>query len=349
MSFPSQRPVRVFALGAMLGLVLGGRASAQTIYVRHAPAGATIEAQLNTAPSKTATADDAGEAMITLDLPANTTETLVSVFVDTCGRQIVVRLLSPAAPPPPPAAGCTRSDAGAQFVIRSVTSFVIDVAGSNASVRMRQGPPFAAWLSDTPEAAAGGEGVAAGVHPGAGLSVFGGGGIASYSQAKSLLCGDAVCTGNRFSFGGEAGVSGWVLPFLGAEVSYLKPTQASVSGSGPGFTFDSALDSRLLLLAVNVGGVNQNLRFYGRGGADYHQATFSQTEQNASGTQTTYLETKGWGWLAGGGFEAWIASRLAIYVDGDVIFVKGDNANGGEGRMNDHVIKVMGGMRLRLF
>jgi hypothetical protein len=349
MSFPSQRPVRVFALGAMLALVLAGRATAQTVYVRHATAGADIEAQLNNAPAKTATADAAGDATIALDLPASTAETLISLFVDTCGRQVIVRLLSPAAPPAPPAAGCTRSDAGAQFVIRSVTSFVIDLAGSTASVRMRQGPPFAAWMTDTPESAAGGEGLATGVHPGPGLSVFGGGGIASYSNAKSLLCGDTVCTGNRFSLGGEVGVSGWVAPFLGLQVSYLKPTQASVSGSGSDFTFNSALDSRLVLLAVSVGGASQNVRFYGQGGANYHEATFSQTEQNASGTQTTYLETKGWGWLAGGGFEAWVSSRVAIYVDGDAIFVKGNNKNGGEGRMDDHLLKIMGGLRLRVF
>ena len=350
MSFSSQRLARGLALVAVLGTLFAGRVSAQTVIVRHAPAGADVEAQLNAAPAVTATADEAGEATLTIDLPATLAETLVSVYVDTCGRQVVVRLLS--APPAPAAANCTRSDAGAQFVIRSITTFVIDVGGSNASVRMRQGPPFASWLTDTPENADGSAvegGVAASLRPRAGLSVFGGGGVASYSSANSSLCGDAVCTGGRFALGTEAGVMAWALPYLGLQVSYLKPAQTNVSGSGPTFTFDSALDSRLLILAPTVGGTNGNLRFYVQGGANYHNATFTQNEQTADGSQSLYLETKGWGWVAGGGFEAWVHPRLAIYVEGRFLTVRGKNTTGGEGVMHDHLTTVMGGIRFRLF
>ncbi len=350
MSFSSQRLARGLALVGVLGTFFAGRASAQTVIVRHAPAGASVEVQLNTAPATTATADDEGVATLTLNLPATLTETLVSVYVDTCGREVDVRLLS--STPAPVAANCTRSDGGAQFVIRPITTFVINVGGSGASVRMRQGPPFASWLTDTPLDADGAAiegGVATSLRPRAGLSVFGGGGIASYSNAKSLLCGDTICNGKRFALGSEVGVMAWALPVLGLQVSYLRPAQTKASGSGTGFTFDSALDSRVLILAATVGGTSANLRFYGQGGANYHRATFTQNEQTADASQSLYLETKGWGWVAGGGIEGWVVPRLAIYFEGRILAVRGNNTTGGEGVMHDHLTTVMGGLRFKLF
>jgi hypothetical protein len=345
MSKPWWPLARVVACSTALVLLTAGRAPAQTVIVRNAPAGATVQVQLNGAPPLSATASAQGQATVSPSLPAGTTESVVSMFIDVCVRQVFVRLNS--GPLQAPAeVGCTRTNANASFLLGPSTTFVVDLAGSTPSVRIRQGPPFASWLVDGVTA-----GQAGVVEGGArrGLLVFAGGGLASFGHAVSTACGNASCTGGDLRFAAAGGATFWATPNVGVQIALLKPTAVSTSGSDSAFSFDSSLATRALVLAGNLGGRVGGVRLYGQAGRTYQHATFTQTEGVDGATQSLVLETSGWGWLFGVGAEGWVNRVLAVYGEGQYLGLRGNNTSGGEGRMDDHVIALTGGVRLRLF
>ncbi len=352
----SSRLLAHVALSLTLVTLVARGSAAQTVIVRHVPAGSTVEAQLNTAPAQTAAADAAGNAELTVKLPAGTAEGVVRVFVDKCVSRVAVRLATPGTTPPPAGGDCTRSDVGAQFVIRPETSFVVDADA--ASARVRQGPVPPGWLNDAIL-----EGAAAGlVVPRAGLMLFGGGGLTSYRRAIDVACGDVSCAGSDIRLGMEGGATFWVTPFLGAQVTLVKPLAVKASGAGTTYGFESSLASRLLVVAANVGAPVGRVRLYGQAGANVHQATFTQTEMIddktitvdgaaqtiPGGTQTSVLETRGWGWVFGGGLEGWAANAVAIYAEGRYAHLHGRDVGGGEGQLDDHLFLAMAGVRVRL-
>jgi hypothetical protein len=357
MSMPS-RLMRV-ALSAILVTLGAGRAAAQTVIVRHATPASDVVVQLNEEPPHTVTADARGEATVTLGLPADTPESTVRVLVDTCGSQSTVRLISPGLTAPAPEANCTRNDAGATFVIRPITSFVIDA--TSASVRVRQGRAPENWYGE--EADQLGTGAGAIALPREGLSVYGGGGLAGYRHAVDVMCGAvSTCTASNARLGLEGGVAFWLTGFLGVEAAYVKPFKLKAHGDGTNYSFDSSRSAQLYTLAVNVGGRTHNVRLYGQAGANYHEATLTQTETIddktitvdgvdqvvTGGTQTFVLDTAGWGWLFGGGIEGWANGAVAIYAEGQYLQLLGNDINGGEGRMDDHMLLAMAGVRIRI-
>jgi hypothetical protein len=104
------------------------------------------------------------------------------------------------------------------------------------------------------------------------------------------------------------------------------------------------------------------VRFYGRGGANYHKAvtTMTQTIDDrtvtvddapqtiAGGTQVNAFETNGWGWTFGGGLEAWITSHVGMYAEFGRSSLKGSATGGGEGRMDDRLTSYTIGARIRI-
>ena len=349
MSPSSLRPARVFALGAALITlitVFADPSAAQNVIVRNAPPGGEVELRLNAATPRRVTASATGVASAQMSLPDGVAEAIVVLFVDRCGRETIVRLIGPGVPPAPAGPGCTRSDAGAQFVVRPVTSFVIDVGGSGVSVRMRQGPPFASWLVDATDVAGG---VTLSSQPRSGLTVFGGAGVTIKGDGIGAACGNVSCEGRQLHLGGQGGLTYWLTPHLGAEVVYVKPRMATANGGGANYAFDSAFESNLLIVAANVGGRSGNVRYYGQAGANFHQALFTQTETTGVTAQTFVLNTEGWGWSFGGGVETWISPRLAIYVEGQMLSLQGDDVSGGPARTDERMAITMAGLRLRLF
>jgi hypothetical protein len=254
--------------------------------------------------------------------------------------------------PAPPAEGCDRSDMGL-FLLRRVSTVVVNVAGPNPSVLLVQGRfdpreprPIRAWNAAP-----------------TGLVLSAGGSLGRFSDVRLLSCGDATdCGGGGFDIGYTAGVTYWILPYLGAEVGFVKPREAAIEGSGAGFQFTSALDARALTVAGKVGVPAGPVRVYGKGGGALHQATYATTQTNddttvtidnvtrtiEGGTQTFELKTEGWGWLVGGGMEVWLTRWFGIYGEADFIKFRGDPIDDADGRLDDRLTSFVVGARIHI-
>jgi hypothetical protein len=197
-----------------------------------------------------------------------------------------------------------------------------------------------------------------------GLMVFGSTGFTMISDAGAYACGTVEgCNGDGSGFGFEGGVEYWLLPWLGAEVSLLKPANMNAEGSGTNYRFDTTLETSVVTISGKVGIPAGPMRFYGKAGANYHRAlhTTNQTIDDTTvtvdevttvftgGTQTFDYRTGGWGWNFGGGAEAWFKTRFALYGEVDFIFLKGEDLDTGEGVLEDRVTMFMFGGRLRIF
>src|SRR5919198_106688 len=132
--------MRQLPLSAILGglalMVGASTTSAQTIIVRNAPPSEKLEAQVNTGATGSAMADANGDARLAVDFPSRADEIDVRFFVDVCPDAVRVLLMSPGVQPAPAAAGCTRDEVWGVFVMRRVTTFVVDLDGTNASIHV---------------------------------------------------------------------------------------------------------------------------------------------------------------------------------------------------------------------
>ena len=129
-----------FMIFATAGL---GTAAAQTVIVRSAQAAATIEVTFNGGAPVAGTADSSGDA--TLTIPTRISEAAVLVHLDDCGNRVRVLLVEAGIQPATPEPGCNRVDIPSVFVMRPVTTFVIDMEGAATTVHLTQGPP-PAWV-----------------------------------------------------------------------------------------------------------------------------------------------------------------------------------------------------------
>lgn len=347
----------VVALSVTVGV---GAAAAQTVIVRNAHPGSTIELQMNAEPVRSTTADTNGDATLAVGVPAGTSESDVRFFVDVCSTLVHVQLVKPGAQPPA-AAACSRNEIFGVFVMRPVTTFVVDLEGAVASIHVTQGPAPLEWL---------GAGQLPGnsrryfrAAPPTGLVLFGGAGTATFSNAVRTACGDTTkCTGNNLQGATTIGAAYWISRVLGAQVSFAKLTHMTADGSGDTFRFSSTLDNRLVAVAATVGARIGPVRLYGLAGVNYHRATFitvetiddatvvvdgvSQTLKG--GTQTFEHKTQGWNWLLGGGVEAWATKSIAIYAEVQRAKLKATDLNAVEGGIDDHLNIILAGARVRL-
>lgn len=346
-------PCRPLALAAAIEMIVGvGVATAQTVIVRNAPPGSTIELVLNAATIGSAPADRAGDATLAVNVSANAgkTETDAHIYVDVCGNMRRVLLVEQGMQPPPRAGGCDRTEIAGLFLVRQVTTLVVDVGGSTPTMWLRQGPAPPEWLIRGP-----GRDRPARVWSAlpTGLVLFGGGGLVKFRDAIFLACGNVTeCGGDDFPLGYTAGAAYWFSPFLAAEASYMT-AKLAVNGRGDNFRFNSFLDTDVLTV-VGKGGVPLGpVRLYGQAGANYHRATSgtTQTLENVTGTtgaQTFELRTAGWGWLFGGGAEAWVAPSFAIYGEVGRAALKGAARDNGEGAIDDRLTVILLGARVRI-
>src|SRR4051812_2995597 len=161
-----RKPGRLLMLAAALNLtVCVGAASAQTLLVRNAPAGTTIELVLNSTTAGSKKLDNGGNDTVSGNMFANESRTAIDsvVFLDTCDtvRRLVVTDRVSSAPAPEP--GCTRRDMGGVFVVQRISTFVIDLGSPTATMVFRQGSvglePPRAWTAPTGLVITGGGGL----------------------------------------------------------------------------------------------------------------------------------------------------------------------------------------------
>jgi hypothetical protein len=336
-------PRRLLMLAAALNVtVCVGAATAQTVIVRNAPPDSAVEVVLNDTPVGTGKANDKGDALVAVGLSENAmkTETDAQVFVDVCPAVRRVLIVERAVQVPVQDAGCVRRDMGGYFVVRQVSSLVIDVGGASPTLLLRQGkvsldPPRIWKPAPT------------------GLVIFGGGAFNKVGDVTSTACGlVAPCSGDQSGLGYQLGVAYWVMPFVAAEATYIKPAEATAAGTPEGYTFNSTFDAQVLTLVGKVGIPLGPFRPYGQFGGSFHRAKFT-TNQTMTGatepnTLSYQLRTEGWGWTFGGGMELWLSSVFGFYGELSSAAVKGNARDDAEGFVDDRLWSYMFGARIRL-
>jgi hypothetical protein len=364
---------RPLALAAALNLVAGtGIAAAQSVIVRYAPPGATIELVLNSATVGSATADSQGNATVTAEPSARLTkpQTTARVYVDACGslQRVLVVERGVAAPPRPEA--CERREIAGLYTLRPVTAFFVELRDTGPRLWLRQGSIPQLWLEEGP-----GRSDLPGWTPvPRGLTLSGGSSLGQFSDTVWIACGNVGgCDGDGLKFTYSGGATYWIRRFVAAEVSYVRPGRVTAQGSDFGYNFDSFLDTQIVTIA-GLGGVPVGpVRLYGKFGANHSWATFSttntindraftiggtgddgdngepQTITIRGGTQTFEQITKGWGWIFGGGIEGWVSPSVALYGEITRAALKGMPLDEEfEGRLNERASFFVFGLRLRL-
>jgi hypothetical protein len=344
-------------LATVLILVCGARAAnGQTAMVRNAPPGSSIELTLNSGAAVTAKADGYGDA--TLAVPPLGRETDVQLHVDICSNVVKVLINEPGQPPPGADVGCTRKDMWGVYVMRAVTTFVVEVTNTDASVYLSQGPPPREWLehgesrADRLWSAAGN-----------GLMLSAGAGLAIFSEGVSNYCGNVSgCTsssGFAYHLGGEF----WVTRNFAAQIAYLRPDDISASGGDDTFHFNTTRTMRVLTIGGKAGVPVGHGRVYGLGGWNHHEATDATTQTVndqtitvdgkstvvKGGTQAFGQKTRGWGWIVGGGYDLWVRKWLGVYAEFTEVILKGSSANAGAATIDERSTFLVGGIRARLW
>ncbi len=337
--------LRRLLLRAAVLIVTAGvaAADAQTVIVRKTTPGAAIEVSINNAPGGSTKTDTGGDVVLPIKMFTGTgkldTDSLVLVAVCE-GNVIRVILLERGHSIPAEERGCVRRDMGGWFLLKPVSTLVIDVGGPSPTLLLRQGsfslaPPRTWSASPT------------------GLVIFGGGTLNSVSTFKDVACGTLSGCSSGAELGFTVGAAYWVLPFVAGEASYTRPKEFTASGSAETFRFDSTLDAHVFSAVGKVGVPAGPVRPYGQVGATYHRATLStsqtMTDQTEAPTQTYSVETGGWGWTFGGGLEIWFNSSFGIYGELNRSALKGTAVETNvEGILDDRMTTVVVGARIRI-
>jgi hypothetical protein len=326
-------------MAAVLHIVVGaGVAAAQTVIVRKAPPGSTVEVTVNAAAAGTATVDANGDGVVQVKMfaTADRTETDAYLFVEVCDTVRRVVIVERAAQAPPAPADCQRHDLPGLFLIRRQSSLVFDVGGAAPTVLLRQGSyslkPPRVWKPAP-----------------IGFVVFGGAGIAKFRDATVTACGAVEgCAADDSGVPLTAGAAYWFAKWLAAEVSYMKPAEATASGTSGDATFNSVFDAEMVNISAKLGVPVGPTRFYGNIGTSYHRALSRATQTSGGVTDSFEIQSEGWSWMWAGGFETWLASSFAIYAEGGSVGLKGEATNAAEGAINERVNFAVAGVRVRI-
>jgi hypothetical protein len=220
--------------------------------------------------------------------------------------------------------------------VRRVNTLVIDVGGVNPTMMLIKGTYGLGPQKPGPSARRG-------------QVLFGGGGLADIRDAVAISCGNAApCDGKNAGLIYVAGATIWVTRFLAAEGSYMKPRNATASGSGTDYSFNSSLDTHVVTVTGRLGVPVGPVRLSGLVGTNYHDALLTTKETIKDQSQTFEVETRGWGWVFGAGIEIWTAPAFALYADAGIAGLRGVPVSGGEARFNDRLRFVTIGARVRI-
>lgn len=340
---------------AAFTLFLTVPAAAQTVLLRGATPGEPVEVFVNGEKSASGTVGPDGQVSLESTIPANEAgrqEMDARVYVDVCGKAHRVQIVNRNMPVPPRESECERREISGIFWVRQRSTLVIDVAGAIPTLLLRQG-------SYDPNAI-----LRIRRQSPTGLVIFGGGGWGSLSNVRAAGCGTVTdCVGEDGGGAYTAGAAFWITKFLAAEATFLRPAKADYRGGGTGFDFTHALDAEAFTVAGILAAPIGPVRLYGKGGGSYHRAiaTTVQIQEDSvitvdgepvtipGGTQTFALETKGWGWLFGGGLEGWVTPRFALYTEAGLAKLKGPAVGAENIERSDSVSYIVAGTRLRLF
>ncbi len=334
----SLRACRAAVAAALFLCACGGVAAAQTVIVRKAPPGSTVEVTVNGAPGGAATVNASGDAVVPVKVlgTGGRPETDAYLFVEVCDTLRRVVIVEEGAQAPAPGADCQRHDLPGLFVLRRVSSVVFDVSGPNPTVLLRQGsyslkPPRVWKPAPT------------------GFVVFGAAGLGKLSDASTIGCGTVEsCKPDDSGVALTAGAAYWLTPWVAAEVTYIRPKETSATADAGTFRFTHTVDAEVVNIAAKVGVPIGPSRIYGSVGTNYHRALTRTTQTSGSITDSFELQTEGWNWSWGGGFEAWIASSFALYTEFGSMGLKGDAVNVEEGSIDDRLNFVVAGVRIRI-
>lgn len=335
---------RIVATTAAGVIATAAAGSAQTVFLRNAPAGSAVEVVVNAAAPIAGQVDAGGEAKVAFTLPDGKTEMDSSVYVDTCAKVRKVLIVDHVRQPPPPAEGCDRREVPGIYWVRPVNTIVVDVGGPSPALLLVRGD------YKPPKVTAEGDEEAPSRPLPTGLLMFAGGAYTNFRDVGDLFCGNATpcnqkTTGLAYTFGATV----WLTRFVGVEGSYLHPHEATASG-GDTYAFSSSLDSDVWTILGKLGAQAGVVRIYGQGGTNYHEATNLTAETIDNLSQSFQYKTKGWSWIFGGGMEAWLGQkqRLAIFADGGIMRIKGKAESGGEALIDDRLKYVAVGVKVRL-
>jgi len=354
-------PWRPLVMLAALNLTVVAAAAAQTVVVTKAPPGSTVELVVNSTLAASATADPAGQARFALtpELRGGKKESDAYVFVEYCESLRRVILIEPGMEGFP-GGQCPRREVPGAYVIRETTTLVVSVTETAPSVLVRRGKVPPAWLTDEVDQPLRQKPANA---PGRGLFGFAGGGIASFGNAALFACGSTECTGSTKPLAFTAGVTFWLNPYIGFEAAYLKPGEVRLDGGVDTlFNYTSGLDTNVLTMVGKAGLPLSYIRIYGFGGATWSRAHWDTLETIddqtivVDGVETTVtggaqgfdLYTQGWSWVAGAGMEIPISKRIMIFTEGGRAGIRGEDRQGGEGKIDDRVLYFVAGLRVRI-
>ena len=353
---PSPTLQTVFTTLLFLGAA-AAVASAQTIIVTNAPPGAAVEFVLNEAAVANGTTDQAGSVTLTATPPPGAArgDMDAQIYVDACDTLRRVLIVDRSVPVRAAAPGCVRSQIAGLFLVRPISTLVLDVTGPTPTVLLRQGrftpPPPGEVRTWSPSPT--------------GLVVSGAAGFAALRDPAASGCGDVTdCSGDGSGLAYAAGAAFWFTRLIAAEVVYMRPSEGTATGQGSNFRFDGSVDAHVLTLAAKVGIPIGPVRLYGKGGATRTWATLFTTQtsedvtQTVNGVTTTVpggttefgLKTEGWGWIIGGGLEGWMTRSVAIYVEGGRAALKGESVEdaGAEGSFDDALTYIGVGLKVRV-
>ena len=152
--------------------------------------------------------------------------------------------------PPDVQPTCSRTQVGGLFWLRTISTMVVDVAGPTPRMWLSQGPAPDAWLVDRPEGEEGPRRTAP-----LGLMAFGAAGLAKFSDATLIACGDVPDCSD------QSGVAlGAQAPRSGSRGSSARRSTTSSRGSSKsrapsaGYRFDSYTNVHILNMS-GLGGV----------------------------------------------------------------------------------------------
>jgi hypothetical protein len=330
---------RTLAVAAALNMMAAGVAAAQTVLVRNAVAGDTVEVVLNGATVASGPVDSAGVAKLSFALPAEWLANGMDsrIYVDNCAK--IRRVLITERNQVVAAAqdGCNRTEITGLYLVRRENTLVVNVAGALPTLLMVKGNFSLKPPSPAPQAPKG-------------LVLYGAGGFSSFADEIAQSCGNVTeCGGDDAVSAWTAGVSYWITNWLALDGSYLKPSKPTAQGGGSGLEFKSDIDANVFQGGIKIGVPFRRLRIYGTGGVNFHSAT-TRTIQTLSGaTQAIVVDSEGLGWQAGGGIEVWATKWFAIYAEASKVALKGDALDKTKGEFKDSLSVAMLGGRIRLF
>ncbi|MEX2663797.1 MAG: outer membrane beta-barrel protein [Vicinamibacterales bacterium] len=333
-------PLRLLLIAAVTILGMASSAAAQTVMVRGAAPGDTVEVMVNGAVAGTGTVDATGVGTAGFALPpgaAASPEMNVRLYVDACGTTRRVHVVEQAQLPPDPQADCTRSDIGGIYWVRPRSTIVVFVANPIPTILLRQGsynPNAGGPRRPSPT----------------GLVLFGGGGLAQLPDLFVVPCGNvSECGGDETVGAFTAGAGFWLTRWFGVEASYTRPSKLSGEGTFVDFTFTDTVDLHVVnvvgKLAIPLGPV----RLYGQGGGNWHEGTSTTVQTLGEDSQTFEFKAEGWGWTAGAGIEAWVAPAFALYLEGNLSQLNGDAIDDSRREFSNRMRTVVFGARVKLF